>query len=279
VLEYRRVLFLDPGHERARAHLSSCGVDTETRPRTVEPKSAVAGTPTRVVPAAGSSAPPKTPAPVRRVPAWTYAVIAALVIGGSLFAWRGFSHSGRIASDASDTGGPVALEVINDATQADSGKTTMSAATLDAPIVPVPEPGDATDRPAVVQETSANKPPEPAASQTAAKEQETPKLAPDLRGNDTPARATAPVTKPAEPPAPGSLSVYFLGGVGEVWVDGKLFARQPPFEKAAIAAGAHRIECRMSGETSKQSLNVTIRPNQETVIEYEVGGRPTISEE
>src|SRR4029079_6856258 len=63
----------------------------------------------------------------------------------------------------------------------------------------------------------------------------TPKPAP--KHNTTAKKETVAKKEPASIVEPGALSVYFLGGVGDVWVDGKLFSRQPPFEKASIAAG------------------------------------------
>jgi hypothetical protein len=77
----------------------------------------------------------------------------------------------------------------------------------------------------------------------------------------------------------GSLSVYFLGGVGDVWVDDRLFSQQPPFEKAPLAAGKHRVSCRMSDDKESHEITVNIRSGHETVIEYEVGGKPVVSEE
>jgi hypothetical protein len=79
--------------------------------------------------------------------------------------------------------------------------------------------------------------------------------------------------------AAGSLSVYFLGGVGDVWVDGKLFPYQPPFDRAPLAAGTHRVSCRMSEDSESHEIVVTIHSGRETVIEYEVGGKPVVSGE
>jgi hypothetical protein len=97
----------------------------------------------------------------------------------------------------------------------------------------------------------------------------------------TAAATHAPAPKPARaaPVEQGSLSVYFLGGVGDVWIDGALFPHQPPFEKAPLAAGKHRVSCRMSEDTQSKEITVNIRPEKETVIEYEVGGQPVVSDE
>jgi hypothetical protein len=119
-------------------------------------------------------------------------------------------------------------------------------------------------------------------------------------GNPTPSKpnanddatrtATSPARKDTRPAAPeksakapavvvvppGLLSAYFLGGVGELWVDGKLFPYQPPFERANIAAGVHTIACRMTGDDSRRELIVNIVSGEETVIEYELGGTPVV---
>jgi serine/threonine protein kinase len=90
-----------------------------------------------------------------------------------------------------------------------------------------------------------------------------------------PARDKPAVAKPAE----GSLSVFFLGGVGEFFVNGKRFAQQPPFENVALPAGTYRMACRMSGDAAPKEIVVTILPNQETVIEYELGQDPVATTE
>ncbi len=82
----------------------------------------------------------------------------------------------------------------------------------------------------------------------------------------------------AAKPADGTLSVFFLGGVGEFFVNGKRFVQQPPFEKVTLPAGSYRMACRMSGDAAPKEIVVTIRPNQETIIEYELGRDPVIAE-
>ncbi len=77
----------------------------------------------------------------------------------------------------------------------------------------------------------------------------------------------------------GTLSVYFLGGVGEFFVNGKRFAQQPPFDGVSIPSGTYRMACRMSGDAAPKEFAVTIRPNQGTVIEYEVGHDPVVTTE
>ncbi|HXV14654.1 MAG TPA: protein kinase [Candidatus Krumholzibacteria bacterium] len=90
-----------------------------------------------------------------------------------------------------------------------------------------------------------------------------------------PARDNPAVAKPAD----GTLSVYFLGGVGEFFVNGKRFAQQPPFDKVSLPAGSYRMACRMSGDAAPKEIVVTIRPNQETIIEYELGQDPVVATE
>jgi hypothetical protein len=91
--------------------------------------------------------------------------------------------------------------------------------------------------------------------------------------------ASTPAKEPAAKPAEGTISVYFLGGVGEFFVNGKRFSQQPPFDGVSIAAGTYRMACRMSGDAAPKEFTVTIRANRETVIEYELGREPVVAEE
>ena len=84
-----------------------------------------------------------------------------------------------------------------------------------------------------------------------------------------------PVVKPPD----GTLSVFYLGGVGEFFVNGKRFAHQPPFEKVNMPAGTYRMACRMSGDSAPKEIVVMIRSNEETVIEYEIGRAPVVTSE
>jgi serine/threonine protein kinase len=77
----------------------------------------------------------------------------------------------------------------------------------------------------------------------------------------------------------GSLSVYFLGGVGEFRVDGKLFRAQPPFSRESIPVGKHSVSCRMANEARAKELTISVEKSRETIIEYEVGGEPVVSYE
>jgi hypothetical protein len=75
----------------------------------------------------------------------------------------------------------------------------------------------------------------------------------------------------------GKLSVYFLGGVGELRVNGKIFGQQPPFSSAKVPVGTHRLSCRMASEKSGRSIEITIEKDRETIVEYEVGSDPVVS--
>jgi hypothetical protein len=92
----------------------------------------------------------------------------------------------------------------------------------------------------------------------------------DLEGGET-IKLEAPAL------AYGRLSVYFLGGVGELRIDGKRFKEQPPFTGASLSAGVHAISCRMTNDAKVVEFEITIEENQETIIEYEIGKEPVIS--
>ena len=77
----------------------------------------------------------------------------------------------------------------------------------------------------------------------------------------------------------GKLSVYFLGGVGELRVNGKPFKQQPPFSAAKLPVGKHRISCRMAGEKEERRIVITVEKNRETIVEYEMGSAPIVSME
>jgi hypothetical protein len=75
----------------------------------------------------------------------------------------------------------------------------------------------------------------------------------------------------------GTLSVYFLGGVGEFRVNGKLFKQQPPFSGVKIPVGQHRVSCRMANETGSREFTISVEKDRETVVEYEIGGEPVVT--
>ena len=77
----------------------------------------------------------------------------------------------------------------------------------------------------------------------------------------------------------GKLSVYFLGGVGELRIDGKRFAQQPPFTAVSVPVGKHKVSCRMTTDAAGKEFEITVKEGQETVIEYEAGNDPTVTHE
>jgi serine/threonine protein kinase len=75
----------------------------------------------------------------------------------------------------------------------------------------------------------------------------------------------------------GKLSVYFLGGVGEFRVNGKLFKEQPPFSGVSVPIGTHRVSCRMANESDSKEFTVSVEKGRETIIEYEIGSEPVVT--
>jgi hypothetical protein len=75
----------------------------------------------------------------------------------------------------------------------------------------------------------------------------------------------------------GKLSVYFLGGVGEFRVNGKLFKAQPPFSGVSVVVGTHRVSCRMANESTVKEFTISVEEDRETVIEYEIGSEPVVT--
>jgi serine/threonine protein kinase len=276
VLEYRRVLFLDPSHDRALSNLDKLRAQKNDGPHTLMMDAV--STAAHAAVSRSTKSPAGTASRGHRA-IWTTVVAAALIlVGGGAFwmisnsresarehaalqaAAPGFKASTK--PDASKTvEKDPALAVATQALKQGEKKPTrgtMSASSSDAGDTRIT---DAPSRPAPEKPKTISKP------QSASKSDVSPK-------KET-------VVKPREKAAvePGSLSVYFLGGVGDVWVDGKLFSRQPPFEKAPLAAGKHRIACRMSEDNETREVTVDIQPGRETVVEYEVGGKPVVSEE
>ena len=274
VLEYRRVLFLNPSHERALTNLDRLRAQKGDGARTVTIDAVLPVS--RPAPDRGGHDPDRNPGTEggRGRRAWAAGIVAAAVLLGAGSFWF-LSRPGALDGGAGErrvampTAGPVD-STHHDKTNSDSMQTAMAKP---APVKPAPNTTPTTTMSAsasdagvtTMSDTKVEKP------APAKREQSKPEVSPKHE----------PVSKPAAsaPVEPGSLSVYFLGGVGDVWVDGKLFPHQPPFEKATLAAGTHRVTCRMSEETETHELTVTIRPGRETVIEYEVGGTPAVSDE
>jgi hypothetical protein len=82
-----------------------------------------------------------------------------------------------------------------------------------------------------------------------------------------------------EPPivAYGRLSVYFLGGVGQLLINGEKFDQQPPFTGAVLPAGTYQVLCAMFHEEDTRQFDITVKDGQNTIIEYEVGNDPVVS--
>jgi serine/threonine-protein kinase len=236
VLEYRRILFLDPSNERALANLDRLRAkNKDDASRTLLMDAVPAAT--AVAAAAAHVTPRATKAPKRKA-AWV-PVAAALLLTAVGVLWLPHRH--------------------------EAPQTSLLKPSITAPTSPVHKPDaptmTASSSDAALTPITDTKPPVQVPEKPAPKHEPAPK----------PVR-TATVEK-------GSLSVYFLGGVGDVWIDGKLFPHQPPFEKAPLSAGTHRVSCRMSEDKQSKEITVTIRPEKETVIEYEVGSNPVVSED
>ncbi|MEE9269592.1 MAG: serine/threonine-protein kinase [Candidatus Krumholzibacteria bacterium] len=77
----------------------------------------------------------------------------------------------------------------------------------------------------------------------------------------------------------GRLSVYFLGGVGELWFNGRKFKKQPPFTSAVVPAGTHKVVCNMFRKQDTREITVVVKEGIDTVIEYEVGSEPSVTYE
>ena len=88
-------------------------------------------------------------------------------------------------------------------------------------------------------------------------------------------RATAPPPKAAY----GELSVYLLGGVGELYLDGEKFMEQPPFTGVVVPVGQYAVSCKMFRSEDSREFRVTVKEGKNTVVEYEVGSEPVISHE
>jgi hypothetical protein len=75
----------------------------------------------------------------------------------------------------------------------------------------------------------------------------------------------------------GRMSVYFLGGVGEFYINGRRFDHQPPFTAIDMPAGEYVVACAMFREEDSRQFQVSVHAGQETIIEYEVGSEPVVS--
>jgi serine/threonine protein kinase len=282
VLEYRRVLFLDPSHKRALSNLDRLRANKNDGSRTVTMDAVSTAAHAAAAPARVAQARARRP---RRTRAWIISATAlALLFAGvpSLVSrYRAINLAAQQTALRGAMPDATPHDIHHDAAASDSARVAFVAPAS-------PKPAPEKSRPTMsassadagtVGVTDANREMTSPAKHVPAKGPAVvSKHEPASLPGDTSKSESAPKPAPAAA-VPGSLSVYFLGGVGDVWVDGMLFSRQPPFEKAALAAGAHRVSCRMSGDTESHELTIHIRPGRETVIEYEVGGQPVVSDE
>ena len=88
-------------------------------------------------------------------------------------------------------------------------------------------------------------------------------------------------TTTIEPPRVvfGKLSVYFLGGVGELHLNGKVFDEQPPFSGAVVPAGRYRVTCKMFKDEHTKEFDITVSEGRETIVEYMIGQDPNVTVE
>jgi cytoskeletal protein RodZ len=310
LLEFRRILFLDPTNDRARKNLQTIrerrgdnnrtvAIDAVELPSAATGKAQAART--------GRSAAAQRPArhrarPHRRVPRWTYAAggVGVVVLVAALW-WN--ANRAPHASVTAPTRSPSLSSLSESPLLRDlSGEAAVPATTDSASVAQraqEPAPGNAQPKPvagdaaARTEDTAADvaaRPngvePAPGVRDTTADRAVKKDAAlaantrPATKAGETQPGATASqtVTRPAAPVATGTLSVYFLGGVGEVLIDGKRFPHEPPFDGVSLPAGRHRIACRMSGDATPRAVDITIVPGRETVIEYEMGGEPVVSQ-
>jgi len=284
-LEFRRILFLDPANERARKHLDRIRKESGGPGRTVtiDASSTAAGG-GRTKATAPARARSTSPRPRRGVPRWVFAMVAVLAAAGGATAWlaRGHNQETPAAAAPRDTLTTMAsalespvLDPGAAVKSRDTAKTRTGdgVSTTDDPVDVAMSRGRPSDPPPTVKTA------EPVSSGTEA----APKTTEPRIEKESDAAATVGAAKPtperAQPPRVefGTLSVFFLGGVGELRVNGKKFAHQPPFEGVTLPAGTYRIACRMTGDDAPREVFVTIRPNADTVVEYEVGGAPVVS--
>ncbi|HET6463627.1 MAG TPA: serine/threonine-protein kinase [Candidatus Krumholzibacteria bacterium] len=272
VLEYRRVLFLDPSHEHALSSLDKLRAEKGENGERGE------GARTVMMDAvhAASGSPygnAGTTGRTRKLRPWMLMAAAVVVLIPGLLV---FNSRARLADRAAQ-------------------QASLRAAGPATTPVESPVPSDSSLLAATQSKVEQEKKTTPVTMSASSFDAGVTKLTDSIAENKTPVntgitdakKATArtepkvsePVTKPAHEVAMGSLSVYFLGGVGNVWVDGKLFPHQPPFDKVVLAAGMHRVSCRMSEDKESHELTITVRPGADTVVEYEVGGAPVVSDE
>ncbi|HEX5131005.1 MAG TPA: serine/threonine-protein kinase [Candidatus Krumholzibacteria bacterium] len=266
MLEFRRILFLDPVNDRARKNLQTIrkrrGDNNQTVAIDVPPASpGEPDAPARNV-TGGEHAPRRRrPRPHRRIPRWTYGVgIAGVVALLGALLWNAGRMSDRTAGRADTT---PALSSLAESPLLIDASPAGNEVDADSSRTGAREPAAKGTSAAGLAADNA-KPPRHVQSETSGAGAAKPEV-------------TRAVPSPAKV-AEGTLSVFFLGGVGEVLIDGKPFAHEPPFEGVPLPAGTHRIACRMSGDDTPREIEITIAPDRATVVEYEMGGQPVVTE-
>ena len=304
-LEFRRILFLDPANERARKNLERInaqrGVPTAHLVNAAKQLASTAGAVTTrmVTPRAGSQKKP------RRRPRWLWGGVGVAAAAVAVAIWVGTRGPAVIAP--SQGSAPTSAALADSPT---SGIALDAADSVASPRHPAKGNGSAKPSRALDEKmvggTSRDDAPQTGTSgrqksastkdvtvasrepsKTAGTPSKKPAEQPDTLGSGTKTATSSKGTaspaperpEPAVKPANGTLSIFFLGGVGEVFVDGRRFEHQPPFEGVSMPAGSYRIACRMSGDATPKEIVILIRPNRETVVEYEIGNNPVVTAE
>jgi serine/threonine protein kinase len=313
-LEFRRILFLDPTNERARKNLDriksqqggshrTVTIDAAAVSEATAARKTTPAVPVRAMKAHGASR-RRSRASVVRVGGAV--VLAALAVGG----WFVMRPSERIAPSLSLAPSPASMvehpgdgssgathdenRGPADATLASRGSAEpQHALTTDAesdasgasrPSRETSQPMRDDGKSSAVVATRDSVKPAHTVTEKAGESQDiatsgTKSATPGVVGARS-ADAAKPQDRPAATKQPdGTLSVYFLGGVGEFFVNGKRFEQQPPFDGVSMPAGTYRMACRMSGDAAPKEIVVSIHPNQGTVIEYELGHDPVVTTE
>ena len=281
-LEFRRILFLDPDNERARKHLDRIRRETGGPGRTLAIDTA---------PAAGASGLAKPPAPGaarrtstrprRSVPRWVFAVVAVLVTAGGATAWLTREHKESPAVVAPNDAPAAASLFDSPALGPGAASPTKADTTRTRPRGGASKTGDvsvALAKPRATDPVPTRKKSEPVSVDANANRKTAAPL--EARPDTVPVASVSRPNPTGVAPArveTGTLSVFFLGGVGELRVNGKKFAQQPPFEGVSLPVGTYRISCRMTGDDAPREVTVRIRADAETVVEYEMGGFPVVT--
>ena len=309
-LEFRRILFLDPNNDRARKNLDRIKAQQSGANRTVTIDAAAVVEKPQATTEAMTAPSPAPRSPKRKwVVAGAGLTATAAVLATVWMVTRTPTHPGPTTAEPS----PASMvdRPLTDLANPDAGvvthapdsaqKTVKSPAGLPEPqrVAKANEAKNVAEKTGKQTELAATKK-DDTSSPVVTPPRTEPKATRTVSGTsaersgsaatgtktavekDAGATAKDERTQASVPPAvkpDGTLSVYYLGGVGEFFVNGKRFAHQPPFDKVSIPAGTYRMACRMSGDSAPKEIVVTILPNEETVIEYEIGRAPVVTTE